>query len=128
MIDAQTTQSLRVVGGERRRSLGSLALGMHTVLTLAFLYAPIVVLVLFSFTRDSFGVRWTGFTFDWYARLLADQRLLTAAMNTLIVALVSTVVSTIIGTMTALAMERYRFRWRTGFDALLYLPDRKSVV
>jgi ABC-type spermidine/putrescine transport system, permease component II len=67
-------------------------------------------------------VRWTGFTFDWYVRLLADQRLLGAAMNTLIVALISTVVSTVIGTMTALAMERYRFRGRTGFDALLYLP------
>jgi spermidine/putrescine transport system permease protein len=122
MVEVQMPQSVRVAGSERRRSLGSLALGMHTMLTMAFLYAPIVVLVLFSFTRDSFGVRWTGFTFDWYVRLLADQRLLTAAMNTLIVALISTVVSTVIGTMTALAMERYRFRGRTGFDALLYLP------
>ncbi|MFQ3633836.1 ABC transporter permease [Roseiflexus sp.] len=122
MVDIQTRQSVRVAGGERRRSAGSLALGAHALLTMVFLYAPIVVLVLFSFTRDSFGVRWTGFTFEWYERLLSNQRLLTAAMNTLIVALSSTVVSTIIGTMTALAMERYRFRGRTGFDALLYLP------
>ncbi len=122
MVDIQTPQSVRVAGGERRSSAGSLALGAHALLTMVFLYAPIVVLVLFSFTRDSFGVRWTGFTFEWYERLLSNQRLLTAAMNTLIVALSSTVVSTIIGTMTALAMERYRFRGRTGFDALLYLP------
>jgi spermidine/putrescine transport system permease protein len=87
-----------------------------------FLYLPIAILVIFSFTQDSFGVRWTGFTLEWYGRLLEDERLLGAAANTLLVALVSTLVSTVIGTTTALAMERYRFRGRTGLDALLYLP------
>ena len=47
MVEVQMPQSVRVAGSERRRSLGSLALGMHTMLTMAFLYAPIVVLVLF---------------------------------------------------------------------------------
>ncbi len=122
MLDTPTTRKPYVTGMDSRRSAGMLALGAHTILTMVFLYAPIVVLVAFSFTRDSFGVRWTGFTLDWYRRLLADQRLLGAALNTLYVALTSTIVSTIIGTMTALAMERYRFRGRTGFDALLYLP------
>jgi spermidine/putrescine transport system permease protein len=50
MVDVQMSQSVRVAGSERRRSPGSLALSAHTALTLAFLYAPIVVLVLFSFT------------------------------------------------------------------------------
>ena len=76
----------------------------------------------FSFTTDSFGARLTGFTFSWYTRLLQDERLIGAAWNTLKVALASTVLSTIIGTLTALAMERYRFRGRTATDALLYLP------
>jgi spermidine/putrescine transport system permease protein len=107
---------------ERRRSWRELLLGTHALLIYLFLYAPIVILVIFSFTRDSFGVRWTGFTFDWYAKLINDERLVGAAFNTLKVALISTVTSTIIGTLTALALERYRFRWRTGFDALLYLP------
>lgn len=106
----------------KRRSLGSFMLGLHSWLIYVFLYAPIVILVLFSFTTDSFGARMTGFTFQWYGRLLQDERLIGAAWNTLKVALASTVVSTIIGTLTALAMERYRFRGRTATDALLYLP------
>ena len=105
-----------------RRSTGDALLGLHSALVYAFLYLPIVILVIFSFTQDSFGVRWTGFTFEWYRRLLADERLMGGAVNTLIVALISTLVSTVIGTTTALAMERYRFRGRTGLDALLYLP------
>jgi spermidine/putrescine transport system permease protein len=55
-------------------------------------------------------------------RLLNDERLVTASLNTLKVALISTLASTIIGTLTALAMERYRFRGKGAFDALLYLP------
>jgi spermidine/putrescine transport system permease protein len=112
----------RVPTAERRRSLGDMALGAHSLLSFIFLYAPIVVLVVFSFTRDSFGVRWTGFTFDWYGRLLEDERLIGAAINTLIVATISTIVSSILGTMVAMAMERYRFRGRNGVDALFYLP------
>lgn len=103
-------------------SIGNIVLGAHSLLIYMFLYAPIVVLVVFSFTTDSFGVRWTGFTLDWYRRLFEDERLIGAALNTLQVAFVSTIFSTIIGTLAALAMERYRFRGRTGIDALLYLP------
>lgn len=107
-----------------RRSINwrDVLLGVFSTLVYVFLYAPIVVLVLFSFTTDGFGVRMTGFTFSWYGRLLSDERLVAASLNTLKVALASTVVSTIIGTLTALAMERYRFRGRTGMDALLYMP------
>ncbi|NTW98250.1 MAG: ABC transporter permease [Oscillochloris sp.] len=103
-------------------SWGGLALTANAVLLYLFLYVPIAILVIFSFTRDEFGVRWTGFTLDWYARLFANERLKDAALNTLYVALVSTLVSTVLGTLTALAMERYRFRGRAGMDALLYLP------
>jgi spermidine/putrescine transport system permease protein len=105
-----------------RRGWGEALLGGHALVMYLFLYLPIAILVIFSFTQDSFGVRWTGFTLEWYGRLLEDERLLGAAANTLLVALVSTLVSTVIGTTTALAMERYRFRGRTGLDALLYLP------
>lgn len=106
----------------RRPGWRTLLLGVHSALMYLFLYAPIIVLVLFSFTSDSFGVRFTGFTLSWYGRMLQDQRLVGAALNTLKVALISTFVSTIIGTLAALAMERYRFRARSAFDALLYLP------
>jgi spermidine/putrescine transport system permease protein len=107
---------------ERGRNWRDILLGVHSTLMYLFLYAPIVILVLFSFTTDSFGARMTGFTFSWYGKLFEDARLIGAAINTLKVALTSTIVSTIIGTLTALAMERYRFRGKGAFDALLYLP------
>ena len=103
-------------------SLGRRLLDGHALLMYLFLYAPIIVLVIFSFTKDTFGVRWTGFTLDWYSRMLADQRLMSAAFNTLKVAVISTAVSTVLGTLAALALERYRFRGRTGVDGLLYMP------
>jgi spermidine/putrescine transport system permease protein len=105
-----------------RLTWGGLSLSLHAVLMYLFLYGPILILVIFSFTRDEFGVRWTGFTLDWYGRLFANDRLMGAALNTLNVAFISTVVSTILGTLTALAMERFRFRGRTSVDAVLYLP------
>jgi spermidine/putrescine transport system permease protein len=105
-----------------RITWGELALSAHAVLLYLFLYLPILVLVVFSFTRDEFGVRWTGFTLEWYVRLFNNPRLMGAALNTLLVAFASTLVSTILGTLIALAMERYRFRGRESMDGLLYLP------
>ncbi|NNJ09293.1 ABC transporter permease [Chloroflexales bacterium ZM16-3] len=124
MIEAtsQTKTVARPASASERTSLGGFALLANAVLLYTFLYVPIAILVIFSFTSDQFGVRWTGFTLDWYARLFANERLMGAALNTLYVALISTVASTIIGTLTALAMERYRFPGRSGMDALLYLP------
>lgn len=120
MIDFSTATKAAPV--QHQQSWGNRLLQLHTWLVYFFLYAPIVILVIFSFTQDAFGVRWTGFTLKWYERLFADERMMNAAVNTLWVALVATVISTVFGTLMALAMERYRFRGRTGLDALLYLP------
>jgi spermidine/putrescine transport system permease protein len=108
--------------GQRSAQLGRMALGGVSALSYLFLYVPIAVLVIYSFTTDTFGVRWTGFTLDWYRRLFEDERMIEAALNTLKVALISTIVSTVLGTLIALAMERYRFRGRVMMDGLLYLP------
>lgn len=95
-----------------------------------FMYAPIIVLIAFSFNAAtvteggrvlSTGV-WKGFTFNWYGELVHDLRILDAAYNTLVVALISTAISTLFGTMAALAMERYSFPGKLAFDAVLYLP------
>lgn len=118
------TRPTRVAGtaAPRRRELGRYLLLGHSTLMYIFLYAPIVILVLYSFNAATFGATWEGFTLHWYATLLHDRRLVQAFTNSLYVATVSTLISTIIGTMTAMAMERYRFRGRTAFDGLLYLP------
>ncbi len=87
-----------------------------------FLYAPILVLFFYSFNdNDNVGV-WTEFSFRWYTEMFQNDAVMGALRNSLIVALVSTVVSTVLGTATALALERFRFRGRGLFDGLSYLP------
>jgi spermidine/putrescine transport system permease protein len=87
-----------------------------------FLYLPIMVLVLFSFNESRVGGQWTGFTLQWYTDLAQNRDLISAFANSLEVAAVATVISTVLGTMAALAMERFRFRGKTVVDAVLYMP------
>ncbi len=101
---------------------GKRTLGLNAVLALFFLYAPILVLVIFSFNDSKLAARWEGFTLRWYGSLLQNESILHATRNSLVVALISTALATVFGTMTALAMERFRFRGRRVYDGLLYLP------
>ncbi len=108
------------------RSLSSRASGAllrgNGAIVLMFLYAPIVLLVVYSFSASRNPGQWGGFTTEWYARLFDDSRIQRTIGVSVRVALVSTIVATVLGTMSALALERFRFRGRKVFDALLYLP------
>jgi len=104
------------------RSLGRWLLGLNAALVFAFLYVPILILVLFSFNSSRFGASWTGWTLDWYRELFADRRIADAFRTTMVIATISTAVSTVLGTMLALALERYSFRGRNAVDASIYLP------
>ncbi|MFO7270507.1 ABC transporter permease [Sphaerobacter thermophilus] len=106
----------------RRIRLGPIVLQSHLALTFIFLYAPILILVIFSFNAARQQTVWTGFTFDWYAQMVQDAKAINAAKNSAIIAVISTAVSTVIGTLTALALDRYRFRGRTAFEGAMYLP------
>lgn len=97
-------------------------LSAHTLLVYLFLYGPIAVLAIFSFNSGRQTAIWEGFTFDWYRRLLADDRLLAAAGNSLLVAAVATVLATTLGTAAALALARRSRQSRRATQALLYLP------
>ncbi len=88
----------------------------------AFLYVPIVVLVVFSFNASSRVNIWGGFSFQWYGEALRNDVITSAIRVSLIVALVSTVVSVVLGTAVALALDRYRFRGRRALDGTVYLP------
>ena len=72
---------------------------------LLFLYAPIVILIIFSFNDSRLSARWQGFSLQWYAKLFSNEALLSSALNSLIVATVSTTVATVLGVLTALALE-----------------------
>jgi spermidine/putrescine transport system permease protein len=70
-----------------------------------FLYAPIIVLIIFSFNRSKSRGQWGGFTLDWYAELFKDRQIREALYFTLLVAFLSTLISTIVGTIAALGIN-----------------------
>ena len=102
---------------ERNRWLTSYAL-----LVYAFLFAPIVVLILYSFNEAPRGLIWKGFTLDWYPKLLGNEKLLDALWVTLRVGFVAVVVSTVLGTLLGLGLARGRFRGRAATETLLLVP------
>jgi spermidine/putrescine transport system permease protein len=75
-----------------------------------FLYAPLLVVVLYSFNDSNMNAQWVGFTLDWYRKLLRNEEMLTAAWNSMLIALVASAVSTVLGTMAGYAMYRFRLR------------------
>ncbi len=87
-----------------------------------FLYAPILVLVAFSFNAGRLSAEWTGFTLDWYARAARNPQILAALRNSLKVAFTATAVATVIGTAAAVAFHRHRFRRQEALDGLVSLP------
>ena len=106
----------------RPRSATRWALSGTAWLVYAFFYAPIVLLVIFSFSDDRNVGRWGGFTLSWYEDFIDHSQLQNSLWVSVRVALLSTVISVVLGTLAALALERFRFRGRRVFDALLYLP------
>jgi len=92
-------------------------------LGLAFLYMPMLVLVVYSFNASKLATVWTGFSTRWYGTLFQNQKFLDAAIISLKVALVSATLATVLGTMAAFVLVRAgRFRGRTVFSALLFAP------
>ena len=75
-----------------------------------FLYAPLVIVVAYSFNESRLNAQWTGFTFAWYQKLFQNERMLGAAWNSLIIAVVTSAVSTLLGTMAGYALYRFKTR------------------
>lgn len=81
-----------------------------SIATYAFLYLPLVIVVLYSFNDSRLNAEWVGFTFKWYEVLFNDAQMLTAARNSLIIATITSFFSTLLGTMAGFAMYRYKLR------------------
>ncbi|MFD1328469.1 ABC transporter permease subunit [Mycoplana ramosa] len=93
------------------------------VLGFAFLYLPIILLVVYSFNESKLVTVWAGFSTKWYVALFQNQGLLDAAWVTIRVSLISATVATVLGTMAAIALVRYtRFRGRLLFSGMVYAP------
>ncbi|MET0745152.1 MAG: ABC transporter permease [Microvirga sp.] len=93
------------------------------VLGLAFLYLPILLLVVYSFNASRLVTVWGGFSTQWYAALFRNEPLIEAAWVTFRIALLSASLATVLGTLAALALTRYgRFTGRTLFTGMIYAP------
>jgi len=88
----------------------------------AFLYLPILVLVVLSFNDNRVVGVWNGASLRWYRALVEDAAVLSALRNSLVVAVLSTLLATALGTAAALSLERFRWRGQRAFDGLLFLP------
>jgi len=93
-------------------------------LTLAFLYLPLLGVAIFSVNDARRGLMWKGFTLKWYLKLFENEWILEAAWNTLLLAVISTLVATVLGTILAIAMDRFPWRRSTHniLETILYIP------
>lgn len=132
----------RAILAPRKGRWGWRLLTLYGVLFFAFIYAPLTVIVIYSFNANPVNMMiWSGFTFDWYRTILglstdyfgstvlsdavyvdSTEELIAAVKNSLIVALTTTTISTCLGTATALALARYRFRMRPFYRVLMFMP------
>lgn len=106
----------------RPGSLANLALALYTAAVYLFLYAPIAILIAFSFNRAKQTAVWEGFTLEWYARLAANRDLRQAVLNSLVVACLTAAISVLIGAPAGVALARRRFPGQSATRALIYLP------
>jgi len=100
----------------------ALWLRIFSYLVYLYIYLPILILVIFSFNTQKMNIRWEGFTLKWYEVLFNDSNVILATRNTLIIAFVATFVATVVGTLAALALQRYRFPGYTMTETVLYIP------
>lgn len=91
-------------------------------LVFVFLYLPILVIVVFSFNTSKLNILFKGFTTKWYYLVFQNVQIMSALENTLIVGIVSTALATVIGTVGAVAMNKYDFPGKAVLDKVLYIP------
>ncbi|SHF17950.1 spermidine/putrescine ABC transporter permease PotC [Vibrio gazogenes] len=87
----------------------------------SFLYLPIFVLIINSFNANKFGMRWDGFSTKWYNSLIENDSLIQAAWHSFNIAVFSATTATIIGSLTAVALFRYRFRGKPLVNGMLFV-------
>ena len=93
------------------------------ILGFAFLYIPIIILIIFSFNESKLVTVWGGFSTKWYSELMSNQGIKDAAWVTLKVAFTSSTIATFLGTIAGLVMAKFgRFRGRTLFSGMIYAP------
>ena len=108
--------------------IGRLLRGGFMTAIYAYLYIPIIILIVNSFNSSRFGINWQGFTTKWYSLLMNNDSLLQAAQHSLTMAVFSATFATLIGSLTAVALYRYRFRGKPFVSGMLFVEIGRAHV
>lgn len=87
----------------------------------AWFYIPIAILIVNSFNASRFGINWQGFSTQWYSLLVNNDSLIQAAQHSLMMGVLSASCATLIGSLTAVALYRYRFRGKPFVSGMLFV-------
>jgi spermidine/putrescine transport system permease protein len=106
---------------EKSSSVGKRLLQAHALLVYVFLYAPIVIVVIYSFNGGRQVLNWDGFSTKWFGEALGDPTITEPFRNSLVIAFGNAILACILGTALALALGRMRPWVRTPVDAVVYM-------
>lgn len=102
----------------KRKTAGNI----FTTLTYIFLYAPIIVLIVFSFNSTKSRTQWTGFTFNWYKELFSDRLIMSSIETTLLVSVIASLAAAVIGTFAAIGFFNMKKQWRSPLLTVNNIP------
>ncbi|MCP4630967.1 MAG: spermidine/putrescine ABC transporter permease, partial [bacterium] len=106
----------------KKKRIASKILWVLSILTLIFLWAPMILIIVFSFSSNKYGSSWEGFTLKWYVKLFTNDQVRDALMRSLIIAGVTVVVATLIGTITAYGLYKLNFKGKQFLRTSILLP------
>ena len=109
----------------RKNRVGS---RLYMALVFFFLYAPILLLIVFSFNAGKSGVVWQGFSLQWYAELFQDRLIIQSVYTTLLVSVLATAIATVVGTFTAIGFFSMRRRWRAPLLTVNNIPMMNADI
>ena len=101
---------------------------LFTVVVFAFLYFPILLLIIFSFNKGNSNTVWTGFSLNWYRELFSDRLIMRSVYTTLLVSLLATALSTVAGTFAAIGFNSLRRRKRTLLTTVNNIPMMNADI
>jgi len=124
MTAAATTPDRRPRGNILARLADRYLLVVYTLLAIIYLLMPVAVIILFSFNDPAgrYNFTWQGFTFKYWLNPFGVAGLFDAVYLSIVIAFLSTIIATALGTLIAIALERYRFRGRAPINSLIFLP------
>lgn len=107
---------------QKRKKRLELIGGIYSVLVYSILYIPVLVMMIFSFNDQRYNYYWSGFTTQWYSRLLSNHALIDSLVYSIVIAVLTTLISVTIATIGALGLRKFEFKMKKFVNNMLYIP------